>query len=331
MNDPHLDQLIYAFLDETLSDQERSEFQSLMVRSESARKRFWDLAEVHGLASQALANVSIEDYVDSKVEKRDTTSTANDTNLWSEASSLYRHRKSGVALIGGIVLGVLFSVFTLPVRGMPQQPKLTPLITESFESEVTPEALGIPTSVGNWSGDYCEVVSAQNGLVPADGDRMLQVLRADYEGKPEPEGSYCGDMYRLFDVRSLREQLERGDTVVRASAMFNMLAQPADENYRYNVTILAVTSELVANQRLFDAATIESYSLATASRQNLRLDNDPQTWELGACELQLPSDTEYVMIYLAISYGHSADDVRRITFPGHFIDDIEVALADYSH
>ncbi len=330
MKDPHLDQLISRFLDNSLSEEERSEFDATMQHSEAARARFWQLAEVHGLMSQALANLSFDEPGDTKVETRGWASPYSDSSIWSEASSLYRRRKSGVALVGGILLGILLTVFTLPVRGMPQQPNVTSLTVESFESGNNPKTLGIPTTPDNWSGDFCQVVPSQDRLVPIDGDKMLQILRADYQDKPDPEGSYCGDLYRLIDVRSLRSQIENEDSVVRASAMFNMLSQPHAEHYRYNVTIMAVTSELVDNETLFDAATIEDYSLATASRQSLRLDNDPQTWELGECELRLPPETDYVMIHLAISYGHSQDDFRRITFPGHFIDDIQISLADYS-
>ncbi|MEW4564469.1 hypothetical protein AB1K70_18155 [Bremerella sp. JC770] len=331
MKDLHLDQLISGFLDDTLSPQEKVEFESLMMRSEAARARFWELAEVHGLMSQAMVNLSVDDRGDWKVETRSTGLSTTDTSLWREASSLYRRRKSGVALVGGVLLGVLFSVFSLPVRGMPQQPKLTPLTAESFETGIAPAVVGIPTTVDNWSGDFTNVVASRDGLTPVDGDKMLQILRADYQGKPEPDGSYCGDLYRLIDVRSLAKQVATGDTVVRASAMFNMTAQPQHENFRHNVSIMAVTSDLIANENLFDAATIVEYSLASASRQSLRLDNDPQTWELSECELRLPPETEYVMVYVAISYGHSKNDLRRITFPGHFIDDIRVSLADYSH
>jgi len=53
MNAERCDHLIHAHLDGSLSDAERVEFEALLLASESARGRFWELAEVHGLAGEA--------------------------------------------------------------------------------------------------------------------------------------------------------------------------------------------------------------------------------------------------------------------------------------
>lgn len=53
MNDGHLDSLIDAHLNGTISDAERSELDAVLLESAEARRRFWQLAEVHGLARQA--------------------------------------------------------------------------------------------------------------------------------------------------------------------------------------------------------------------------------------------------------------------------------------
>jgi ferric-dicitrate binding protein FerR (iron transport regulator) len=53
MNDPHWDLLINAHLDDALTAAERTEFETLMLESAAARQRFWELAEVHGLAREA--------------------------------------------------------------------------------------------------------------------------------------------------------------------------------------------------------------------------------------------------------------------------------------
>jgi hypothetical protein len=54
MNEDHGDHLIHGHLDDTLSALERSEFETLMLESAVARRRFWQLAEVHGLAREAV-------------------------------------------------------------------------------------------------------------------------------------------------------------------------------------------------------------------------------------------------------------------------------------
>ncbi len=61
MNDPHWDQLIHGHLDDALTESERAEFETLMIDSASARRRFWELAEVHGLAGEAARLTWAED------------------------------------------------------------------------------------------------------------------------------------------------------------------------------------------------------------------------------------------------------------------------------
>ncbi|MCC9608624.1 hypothetical protein LOC68_09335 [Blastopirellula sp. JC732] len=325
MNDQYVDRLIQSYLDNGLTEPEQQEFAAIMSQSESARIRFWELAEIHGLAPQAVAMLGLNLDEDSLA----ASATAHaEPSMWSRASSFTRRRQSGFALAGGVLLGVLISAFAWPVRGMPQLPTPTRLTTEGFESGSSPAVTGLPTIAAQWSGDFSEVVTAKQEVFPAEGEKMLQILRADYEGKPQPEGSYCGDLYQIIDVRSLRDQLSSDGTIVHASAMFNMSRQPEDEHLRYTLRILALTSDLLADGKQYEAQILDEYALATA-RQNLPLDNDPRTWEKAQTELRLPAKTDFVLIHVGITYGYMATDVRRITFPGQFVDDIQISLSNF--
>jgi hypothetical protein len=53
MNPERLDHLIHAHLDETLDAAGRAELEAELLASAAARRRFWALAEVHGLAGDA--------------------------------------------------------------------------------------------------------------------------------------------------------------------------------------------------------------------------------------------------------------------------------------
>lgn len=43
-----------------------------------------------------------------------------------------------------------------------------------------PPPLAIPETHGVWSGEYTEVVPAQDGITPLSGTRMLRIRRADH-------------------------------------------------------------------------------------------------------------------------------------------------------
>lgn len=328
MNDQYVDRLIQSYLDRALTEQEQAEFAAIMSQSESTRVRFWDLAEVHGLAPQAVATLGLDlaDDTDDRVTL--AAVEHGDPSIWQQASSFTRRRQSGFALAGGVLLGVLISAFAWPARGMPQLPTYSSLTAESFESNASPAVTGLPTIAEQWSGDYSEVVAAQQGVLPAEGERMLKILRADYEGKPDPAGSYCGDLYRLIDVRSLRKNLTSDATTAHAAAKFNMASQPEDEHLRYTLRILALTADQISGDSHYEATQLDESALATA-RQNLPLDNDPATWQIAQTELRLPAQTDFVLIHVGITYGYRADDVHRITFPGQFVDDIQISLSSY--
>lgn len=328
MNDNYVDHLIHAHLDNCLSQDEQAKFEDIMTQSEAARLRFWAIAEVHGLASLATESLPHSSLTGDRTP--DVPIASQDKSESSRRSaSYYLGRQSSFALVAGTILGVLISAFSWPARGMPQEPVVTTLVMESFESESAPEVSGLTKRPDVWGGDFSEITSAQQGVEPADGKQMLRILQADYQGKPEPDGSYCGDLYRLVDLRSMRHKFAKDSTFVHASALFNMSPRPNNEEFRYSVRVMALTSDVVSHPVLFDVPMIDDYASAMA-RQNLKLDNDPQTWELGECELRLPADTDYVLIHVSITYGHGKDAIRRITFPGHFVDDIRITLSHHA-
>ncbi len=66
----------------------------------------------------------------------------------------------------------------------------------SFE---TPETTGgvLPTTFGDWSGDLSQIVTAENGIVPFDGSRMLRFdgtfLNTSIDG-------FASDVWQLIDM-----------------------------------------------------------------------------------------------------------------------------------
>ncbi|MFI4876009.1 MAG: hypothetical protein ACIALR_11745 [Blastopirellula sp. JB062] len=321
MIDEYADRLIHGYLDQALTPADQAEFESLMLRSEAARSRFWALAEVHGLAPQA-ALVAWPD-LDAAPQWVERVAAP------CERRSGIRSRKSALVLAAGFFLGILITGVALPVSGMLLSPTRTSLLYEDFESGVAPKTSGMPAEPGYWSGDFSEVVASHQGVQPPSGDKMLRILRADYEGKPDPEGSYCGDLLRLIDLRPYRKQIGDGNALVSATALFNTSLLPSNEEYRYSVGIIALPAEAAQDAAMLVAPMAERYSLAM-TRENLPLDYDPTTWQQGYSELKLSPDVDFLLIHISVTYGHSPDSIRRISFAGHYIDDIHVTLANYA-
>ncbi|QDT64503.1 anti-sigma factor [Calycomorphotria hydatis] len=324
MSDDYVDRMINAYLDNALSTEEQDEFESLVLRSEFARRRFWELAEVHGLASQAARSAwpDLDDSNTSDVPAPKSVSRSPIGEVRTRSSS----RRSAFVLASGVVIGVLMSSIGWAITGLSQSPIQLDLLIDQFEGNTLLNVTGIPTQPDRWSGDFNELVTSQQDVQPLSGEKMVRVLRADYLDKPHPEGSYCGDLFRLVDLRNYQEMLINGDVVTNASAMFNTAHLPKDERYLCSVGIIALSADIVEDIASIEIPMLEQYALAM-SRKATRLDKLPETWQQGQSDLKLPPETDYLLIHISVSYNHSTEALRRITFPGHYIDDFHLSLS----
>jgi hypothetical protein len=206
----------------------------------------------------------------------------------------------------------------------PSLGKVLTLLQEGFESRPAPEVTGLPREIGKWSGDFTEIVSEQQGVKPASGKKMLRFLRADYEGKVKPEGSYFSDVYRLVDVRAYRREFGDGGAVAQLSAVFDAFAFPSGESFDCSVSLHALDAETALALRENPNANITRESLAMACSNRARLDRDPKTWQPVSAELRLPAHTDFLLLHLAVA--HSTASQRRVTFDGHYLDDVRLTL-----
>lgn len=197
------------------------------------------------------------------------------------------------------------------------------LLVEGFEAGPVPRAAGIPLQAGVWSGDVSAIVDAEQHVAPAAGRRMLRLLRADTEGKPNPAG-YVGDLYRLVDVRPQRSQIDEGSAVARLSVNFNAAAFPEHEKYQCSIFLYALDAQTATDGTTRAGGGLANDALAFSRSRRLTLDRDPQTWQPLAGELRLPPGTDFVLVRIGV--GHANPGQRRPDFPGQYLDDIRLVL-----
>ena len=228
------------------------------------------------------------------------------------------------AAAAGIVLG-MFCTSIVFAYVAPSLGKVITLLQESFESGPAPLVAGVPIEAGRWSGDYTEVVGGQQGVKPESGTKMLRFLRADFEGKVKPEGSYISDVYQLIDVRPYRREFADGGAVVQLSAAFNAFAFPAEEAFGCSVSLHALDAETAMNGSTRIGETLLTDCLAMARNSRLKVDRDPVTWQRLNAELRLPSNVDFILIRIGLEHSNKAR--RRVTFDGHYLDGVRLTLA----
>ena len=223
--------------------------------------------------------------------------------------------------------GIVFGMFcTSVVFGyvVPSLSKAMTLLQESFESRPAPLVAGVPIEAGKWSGDYTEIVGEQQGVKPESGKKMLRFLRADFEGKAKPEGSYISEVHQLIDLRPYRREFADGGAVVQLSAAFNAFSFPAEEAFVCSVSLQALDAETAINgsTRIGETLLIDCLAMARNSRQ---LDRDPESWQRLNAELRLPPNADFILIRIALAHSNKAQ--RRETFDGHYLDGVRLTLA----
>lgn len=239
------------------------------------------------------------------------------------------------AAAAGIVFGMFCTSVVFGFGVSRSLEKVVSLLQESFESGPAPLVTGVPPEPNVWSGDYSEFVGAQQGVNPAQGKKMLRVLRSDFEGKTSSKPSIMGDVLRVIDVRPYMHEANGGEVVITLSALFNAAPFPEAESYDGEVTLYALGLLGTTEETVFEDA------LAYSNGKCGSLDRDPATWQSASTRLLLPPGAEFVMIKVSLRRMPKGSEDRSslpdpAIFAGHFVDEVRAsvsirkAVADHS-
>jgi hypothetical protein len=230
------------------------------------------------------------------------------------------------AMTAGVVFG-LFGASVLLGFGLGgrRTEKVTSLFVESFEGGPAPLVTGVPQQLNQWSGDFSELVGEQQGVKPAHGTKMIRVLRSDFEGKISSKRNFQGDLMRVIDVRPISREINGGEVVMSASALFNAASFPEAERYDGVVALYALGELGSTEKTLLEDSLAHSYGLRPS------LDRDPGTWEQANSRLQLPAGTEFVILKVSVRRWPKDKESQSslpspVTFAGHFVDDVRSSI-----
>lgn len=316
-----LEELLLESHSSTLSAEANAELNQILrfhpeARAHAARILIDDAALTDALREWQAAALFQE-------EGASLASLARQDRVQAPARSLWLRWRPLTAAAAGIVFGI-FCTSMVFAYVAPLAARVLLRQSEGFESGPPPLVTGVPVDPGRWSGDYTEVVGPKQGVTPLKGGKMLRFLRADYEGKAEPEGSYIADLYQLVDLRPWQRDIQDGAAQVQLSASVNTFAFPLDERYDTSIGIYALSQETARGESARNDITLMNSSLAMARKSLPGLDRNPGTWQKMDTELRLPADTEFLLVRIGISYA--SQKLRRNTFEGHYLDEVALTL-----
>ena len=228
------------------------------------------------------------------------------------------------AAAAGLMIG-LFSASMVFGFGVRPSDRVMSLIQESFESGPPPIVTGMPQELNQWSGDFSEIVDAQQGMKPKEGRRMVRLLRSDFEGKTSSKPSQQGDLMRVVDVRPFLREAGGGEVVITLSALLNATPFPDAESYEGAVTLWALGPSFPTEESLMEDALAHSVGICRP------IDRDVNTWQSASTRLLLPPGTEMVLLKVSFSpkpvSGRSLSPLPdHVSFAGHFVDDVRASV-----
>ena len=188
------------------------------------------------------------------------------------------------------------------------------LVNPGFEGP-PPLALGLPTTTGVWTGDLASIVSAEQGISPRSGSKMLRHDAASLQ----PAARWnTGEMIQLIDLSHYAGVISNGETVGCASAYFNRVSGDSSTDTLFGIRLMAFNGTP-------DEFQDDPLGFTADMRSNIITDSDLETWESASVELLLPADTTYLAMWF-LSNENVVNDPTFPEFDGHYTDDVAVTL-----
>ncbi|VTU01795.1 Uncharacterized protein OS=Pirellula staleyi (strain ATCC 27377 / DSM 6068 / ICPB 4128) GN=Psta_3504 PE=4 SV=1 [Gemmataceae bacterium] len=193
-----------------------------------------------------------------------------------------------------------------------------PLADGGFEDGPAPETEGVPVRAGVWGGDFTRVVTAEQGVTPFDGARMLRFLRADNASSPPGGAQRTAEVWQTIDLRPLRGRLGP-DPVVESSARFAAAPAARPNGAKVGIVLAAFSGDPGTARAAWPAR--RSAALAVASKEEPAASR-PGAWQHVVVQITLPPDADYLLLQA----GVHVPPPGPVEFPGCYLDDVAVRL-----
>jgi hypothetical protein len=216
--------------------------------------------------------------------------------------------------------GLVAVMLTGFVLGVTSQTQANMVTNPSFE---TPEPTfifgfpGVPSTFGDWGGDLSEIVTAESGVSPFDGDHML---RFDATGNSADPLLTAAQIYQTIDVSGYSAEIAQGIAQADVSAFFNRVTGDAQTDTSFAVHVYAFAGEPGS----LLTQLINSTYLDVAGG-GVGTDGDPLTWEIASASLLLPTGTDFLAARLTAS-ENVFNDGSHPEFDGHYVDMVSAEM-----
>lgn len=180
---------------------------------------------------------------------------------------------------------------------------------------------GLPSSYGDWRGDYSAIVGPTSGITPLGGSKMLQFLGTSYNDSGSSDTS---DIFQLIDASGYQALIATGNARAEASVYFNRVAGDAQTDTKFDLWMAACDGSPSTFPSRFNNYGYD-FALSWDYVGNFYSDSLPETWEGLDITLDLPVNTTFLVVN--INLGEDIyNDSSYPEFDGHFADNVSVQI-----
>ncbi|MCC6428565.1 MAG: hypothetical protein IT435_17320 [Phycisphaerales bacterium] len=194
------------------------------------------------------------------------------------------------------------------------------LVDPGFEDQ--PILCNIPDATGFWGVDMGTTVTTQQGVTPAEGERML---RFDQTGPCCAGGGGVGargsDIAQLVLVAPVADLVAMGMARARASVAVNRVTGSSLVDTQFIVAMHALDGE----PSTFPTGCTTGRAALKSGSASVFSDADPGTWERVSVSLDLPASTTFVAVYVS-AVENISDGGAGNEFEGHFADGVRFSI-----
>jgi hypothetical protein len=184
-----------------------------------------------------------------------------------------------------------------------------------LENAETIAARRAPKGVGQWSADSARVVSAENGVLPLQGQRMLRLEPIPLDKNVQNHASRA---YQVLDLRALPMPANAGDAEVQVTASF--CAANSDVSSRYVIRAIALGETPAQVTQGFWQKTQDDGVVSVSQR--FETAPGDRRWHTFTLKMHLPSGAQSLVLLLG---AQSGDEAPAENSP-HYLDDVHVSV-----
>jgi hypothetical protein len=321
MNSERLSFLLSAYVDGVLTPDEKLELEQALLSSAICRAQFWKQTRLH----EQLRTISSETKEDAGgkwispalIKQHTSEGTRRNRDFW---------RRPLTAAVAGIVLSALCTsaVWAYAGQWLAPKSKVVCLSTTDFESISSVPPTGIPSSSGQWSGDYSRLVGAENGVQPHSGHRMLRFLRADNALSSSETPNYVGEAAYIVDLRPHRAELQQGSSQIEITAWFAASDYNSTHNpFRFLLKAATFNGSPSEAPLLWEDTAHASLSMVQQQTPHAA---SPGQWQSLTISVPIPPTADLIVFECGVLQCAPRPKSGTVEFPGHYVDDVSVLL-----